>query len=97
MSLPTRHWTVLLGNLAAGARAVVPHLLRTGQFPAGVAPDYMTDLLESDAGWARGSILVSPYQAWDTVNVYLSNYDPANAHTYHVLVRKFHSIDGRNV
>ena len=97
MSLPTVHFARFTGTLGAGASITIPHTLKTGQFPAGVAPHAVLADMNTGVYTAPPNVSIGCYAANDVTNVYLSNFDGASAHAYALVARRYHSIDGANL
>lgn len=97
MAFPTRHWVNFNGILAAGGRLTQPHGLVTGLISAGTgynAPQTLFSLHGVNNG--PPNISIGQTQTADATNIYLSNWDPALAHPYSVMVRLYLSDDSRN-
>lgn len=96
MAFPTRHWRHLTGTLTQGQMGTTAHGLRDGRNGTTITPDVV--LFEMGVAgfttWPNQSI--GKWQAQDSANVYLSNWDPANAHLYSVVARSYYSDDDVN-
>jgi hypothetical protein len=95
---PTRHWSILRGTLAAGARVTVAHTLRDGRNGTLITPDAVWGVFSDQVG-GMGTVKnvnIDSFQIADSTNVYLSNYDAANAHDYVVMARSYYSNDDSN-
>jgi hypothetical protein len=97
MAFPTCHWSYLQGSLQPGVAWPYTHGLKVRG--VAVAPDV---ILRSYNASGVGSAALIPSMsiecdsAADQYCVYLSNWDPSNAHTFSLVARKYHSIDGDN-
>jgi len=103
MAFPTRHWINFSGVLGAGARITQAHGLRSGLYQPQAAGGGANGNDQPQVLFAFNGVTTAPpnvnvgmFAAPDATNVYLSNYDPANARPYSVMVRMYHRIDGQN-
>jgi hypothetical protein len=96
MAFPTRHWRKLQSILLPGQLGTAAHGLRDGRNGTTIIPDVV--LFEMGVAgyttWPNEQI--GKWQADDATNVYLSNWDAANAHLYSVVARSYYSDDDQN-
>jgi hypothetical protein len=97
MSLPTIHWARFSGTLTQGARVTIPHTLKNGQYPAGVAPNAVLFDMSSGVYTESPNRNIGEYQARTSINVYLSNFDATATHYYGIIARRYHTVDGANL
>ena len=96
MAFPTRHWRRLQGNLTQGQFTTIAHGLRDGRNGTTITPDAVLFEMgiSTYATWANEQI--GKWQDDDSANIYLSNWDAANAHRYSVVARSYYSDDDAN-
>lgn len=101
MSLPTIHWHHFHGTLLDGQRVIIPHTLRTGEYPNGVTPDAVEfDMDPAGVYVEAANINIGEYAARTSQSVFLSNWGGIRGgatHYYSIIVRRFHSVSGQNL
>ena len=96
MAFPTRHWRKFSGAFTPGASVALTHGLRNGPEGTSVVPDAVLADMDSGVYAMAVNHVVGAYAPSTSSQVFLSNWDPANAQRYSVIVRKYHKMDGTN-
>jgi hypothetical protein len=88
----------MVGSLQAGVGWSTTHGLK--ERGVSVTPDVIMRA-HVVGGVSAASLIpnmsIECQQAADQYCVYLSNWDPSNPHTYAVVARRYHSIEGDNI